>query len=355
MAIVSFPSPWQGEHAYRCLREYRMMHEHCWEPSVENNTMQENGQLPPKRERIKMLQNQRANSIADIAATLKLQERDGAKQMAVWRKKWKQWDQREEKEWHKARSLAKRFDRGELPELRARIAELEAELPTFEKEDLEKYERTKREIQRANQEADLMQKAPNKVRIQQERKDDLRTRAAKFLSRFEWKNEKKRAFIEELMVRSLYHYHYTNYWRELQPARNLDADQKARPGEYKLKDIGSHSIDNVNTIIDQLFPMQSAGWFSMQGVQVRWADESDMNHAKDWPEDVKHIMSGQYMRYLAWHPDVMAQREKLAAAQADTLSRSSAEEASKSIDQTGPSEPALEQKPKPWWQRIFRR
>lgn len=304
--------------------------------------MREDGQLPPKRERIKMLQNQRANSIADIAATLKLQERNGAKQMDLWREKWKDWDEREEKEWHRLTSLAKRFERGELPELRARIAELEAQLPTFEKEDPEAFERTKREIFRANADADLMQLAPGRLKTRQERKDDLRSRVANHLSGYEWRSAEKRDFIEELLARSLYHYHYTNYWRELAPAKFLTSDQQAR-GEYRIKDIGPTSVANLNRLVDQLFPMQRDGWFSMQGVQIRWADEMDMEYAEDWPADVKHIMSGQYMQYLAWHPDVMAQRERLLQARVDVAA---------SRKQEAVQETAEQQKPKSFLQRL---
>ncbi|KAI9672438.1 MAG: hypothetical protein M1829_004517 [Trizodia sp. TS-e1964] len=68
-ATLSFPWPDQGLKAFHKLREYRMAHEFSSPDSLFASTTQP-GSLIPKKERGKLLMNQKANSIADMAAVL---------------------------------------------------------------------------------------------------------------------------------------------------------------------------------------------------------------------------------------------------------------------------------------------
>lgn len=76
MATISFPYPPQGLHAFRKLREYRKLHELSY-PLEDIRNEKNPGILVGKKKRGKILVNQKANSIADIAATLMKQEEDG--------------------------------------------------------------------------------------------------------------------------------------------------------------------------------------------------------------------------------------------------------------------------------------
>ena len=75
LAMVYFPSPHAGLAAYRKLREFRRRHETQYPLSVITETAgKQAGCLYPKKKRGKVLMNQKANSIADLAAVLWQQE-----------------------------------------------------------------------------------------------------------------------------------------------------------------------------------------------------------------------------------------------------------------------------------------
>ncbi|KAI9671353.1 MAG: hypothetical protein M1831_004262 [Alyxoria varia] len=76
IAKVQFPSGEQGLLAYKALREYAVRHLHEWDPKWK--------QLPQK-ERGKKLQDQKANSIADLAAVLFMQQKLANQQEAAFR------------------------------------------------------------------------------------------------------------------------------------------------------------------------------------------------------------------------------------------------------------------------------
>jgi hypothetical protein len=72
-ATISFPSPFQGLQALHKLREYRKLHELSYPLGLIKG---EKGRLLGKKARGKVLMDQKANSVADIAAVLKGQESD---------------------------------------------------------------------------------------------------------------------------------------------------------------------------------------------------------------------------------------------------------------------------------------
>lgn len=81
-ALVEFPSSIQGLNIYRKLREFRRLHE----TSYDLETITENGNLLPQKRRSKVLMNQRANTVADLAAVL-LQDEVNSSQETTKRKK----------------------------------------------------------------------------------------------------------------------------------------------------------------------------------------------------------------------------------------------------------------------------
>ena len=71
-----FPSPYAGLAAFRKLREFRVLHEKNYPLDLIRETEGKfTGSLMPKKRRGKVLMNQKANSIADLAAVLQLQEK----------------------------------------------------------------------------------------------------------------------------------------------------------------------------------------------------------------------------------------------------------------------------------------
>ncbi|KAL8984310.1 MAG: hypothetical protein Q9205_001697 [Flavoplaca limonia] len=71
LCLVSFPRPLQGLQAYRRLREFRRLHETSYPISLITQTEgPHKGQLHSTKKRGKILMDQKANSVADLAAVL---------------------------------------------------------------------------------------------------------------------------------------------------------------------------------------------------------------------------------------------------------------------------------------------
>ncbi|MCJ1454500.1 hypothetical protein MMC28_004853 [Mycoblastus sanguinarius] len=76
LCMVYFPSPHAGLAAYRKLREFRRLHETSYPLEIITETEgKHKGNLFSKKKRGKALMNQKANSVADLAAVLLQQER----------------------------------------------------------------------------------------------------------------------------------------------------------------------------------------------------------------------------------------------------------------------------------------
>ncbi|KAL8948524.1 MAG: hypothetical protein Q9222_005292 [Ikaeria aurantiellina] len=75
LCLVEFPRPSQGLLAYRRLREFRRLHETSYPLSLITQTEgPHKGQLHSTKKRGKILMDQKANSIADLAEVLRLQQ-----------------------------------------------------------------------------------------------------------------------------------------------------------------------------------------------------------------------------------------------------------------------------------------
>lgn len=74
-AMVEFTNPLHGVVAYRKLREFRRLHEFSYPLKIIRETEgKRKGLLVVKKKRSKVLMNQKANSVADLAAVLLQQE-----------------------------------------------------------------------------------------------------------------------------------------------------------------------------------------------------------------------------------------------------------------------------------------
>ncbi len=80
---MTFPTPEQGQNAFRQLREFRKLHELAW---VKTNPEYKGMAI---KKRIGEIMNQRANMSADLAAVLRLQQQQGRVMGGTARKYWK--------------------------------------------------------------------------------------------------------------------------------------------------------------------------------------------------------------------------------------------------------------------------
>ncbi|MCJ1388140.1 hypothetical protein MMC18_000985 [Xylographa bjoerkii] len=77
LCLLEFPNSTQGLSVFRKLREYRRLHETSYPLSTVTRTEGiHKGQLLPKKKRGYVLMNQKANSVADMAAVLLIQSRE---------------------------------------------------------------------------------------------------------------------------------------------------------------------------------------------------------------------------------------------------------------------------------------
>ncbi|EMD58832.1 hypothetical protein COCSADRAFT_102645 [Bipolaris sorokiniana ND90Pr] len=95
--VVTFPTPAQGHSAFRKLREFRKLHETAWDKTNPEMVSMD------RKQRIKKIMNQRANTSADLAEVLRIQEEHGVqaaeellkreqKATAVLDKRWQEID-----------------------------------------------------------------------------------------------------------------------------------------------------------------------------------------------------------------------------------------------------------------------
>ena len=82
--MVYFPSPHAGLAAFRMLREFRTLHEMSYPLDLITETEGRwKGSLLPRKRRAKVLMDQKANSIADLAAVLQLQGKGPSEERIV--------------------------------------------------------------------------------------------------------------------------------------------------------------------------------------------------------------------------------------------------------------------------------
>ncbi|CAD6567308.1 MAG: hypothetical protein ASARMPREDX12_000199 [Alectoria sarmentosa] len=82
--MVYFPSQHAGLAAFRQLREFRILHETSYPLDIITETEGKwKGSLLPKKRRGKVLMDQKANSVADLAAVLQLQEKGPSEERIV--------------------------------------------------------------------------------------------------------------------------------------------------------------------------------------------------------------------------------------------------------------------------------
>lgn len=85
LCLATFPSPHTGLAAYRKLREFRRLHETAYPLSLITETEgSKAGSLLPTKKRGKVLMDQKANSVADLAAVL-LQQEEGPSEERIAR------------------------------------------------------------------------------------------------------------------------------------------------------------------------------------------------------------------------------------------------------------------------------
>jgi hypothetical protein len=138
-ATVKFPKPEQGLLAIQSLREYRKVRDHCWtwkptpqEIEKAKEELRQTGttdlvqtSLPTKKERQKLLMDQRAYSVADLADVLEKQEQLILEREKAEAKAEEARQAVEDAKWQKAVDLAAEARDGGIEKVEAHILKLE--------------------------------------------------------------------------------------------------------------------------------------------------------------------------------------------------------------------------------------
>ncbi|KAF1849214.1 uncharacterized protein K460DRAFT_375898 [Cucurbitaria berberidis CBS 394.84] len=291
--VVTFPTPEQGHNAFRKLREFRKLHELAWD-----KTDPEYKNLPLKQ-RIRKIMDQRANMSADLAEVLRIQEVHGAKMTEAQEaqqqkatdfldKRWQQIDilanaaAAKEKEadnvkWleHQVRSLDMKLrmkhNQNEADQKRLQAAKQSNETRLRKVQ----YAQRKAEQFKNFQEDLARQAAPAKEEGAEAKLADLKARARALQDALE--NPDPTRSAEDLDID-----------RDLLAQNESEMIALEQAFEAKaLAESRDHYI--ARSVLPRVLKKALPTPFSLQGVNVQWADMQDALYASgQWPELIEH-------------------------------------------------------------------
>ncbi|OCK74920.1 hypothetical protein K432DRAFT_386523 [Lepidopterella palustris CBS 459.81] len=230
---VTFSNPAQGLSAYQKLREFRRLHELCWD-----TTNPEKLKLHRKA-RITFLMNQKANSIADLAKVLFMQAEKGVEMEENIKRRKEEVAKVAAAKWAEIEALAARADSGEVKTIEK---ELERLMPMYER--------------RAEKEKERIGKA---IALQ--------------------KKYRKRLLWAQSLVRA---------------RKAEDAAKEAAICAAKKKTKSDTKI--TVSVIPKRLRRRLPKPMTLDGVSIQWANLSDAEYAAKWPEDVVHDIMGVVKR-----------------------------------------------------------
>lgn len=248
--VGPFPTPAQGLNALKKLREFRKLHELCW------NKTNPGWSKEPKKNLIRLIMDQRENSAADLAKVLSIQRETGiemAKKRSERKKEQKDWL---DKRWKKLDAMAKSVRDGKIRELERKLRDCKSERGNKLDNNMEvrRLETAMSQIRREIRELLWAQRIVEQHNTAQ--------------------SKLKRAFKRDTMK-----------MEELKA--KLKADGKTDKAErLRLPQMGA------NPVRESLLPKSLASIprpFSLQGIECYWADLHDPECAgQTWPASVVH-------------------------------------------------------------------
>ncbi|KAF2165232.1 hypothetical protein M409DRAFT_24615 [Zasmidium cellare ATCC 36951] len=387
---VTLPSPEQGLRLFKRLKDWRKLHELCWEPPSYLSNPYTEKQIAEMKEKLenrggskketvfdlikrqkkkmkqKIVMNQKANSIADLAAVLIEQEEQGT---LTAEKRQKELELKLKDEFELIYKLAEEYEEGGLKKLDDEIEIMRAMrregVDGFKNKLLEKSNLAKERRQKmlyanaAVREAKAFVNLPSATR--QKEIDHWRTIAeiGEYSKPGEWKEFRDREFWSDSAFVATMQREYGQTWERIAvacraegyrvPGRELEGETKAVSGDgilaAKKETEPQPSPENVQqvsarekegeesdykTIVPRFpprldragFPLQespkrasakyalmreNAPIFTTKGVKIEWANFLDAEFAQAWPEAVEHEpMGGKREKYEA----IQQQREE---------------------------------------------
>ncbi|CAN9115671.1 unnamed protein product [Alternaria alternata] len=291
--VLTFPTPAQGHNAFRKLREFRRLHETAWD-----KTNPEYLRMDRKKRMLKIM-DQRANTSADLAEVLRIQEAHGAKTREEQEELDKKATVYLDKRWEQIDALANAGLAKEKPtdnvkwlqgqirsmdlKLKMKHNQNEADQKSLKaaKESLEtrlrklSYALRKAE-QFKNLQEDLAKKAAPANEIgAQGQLDELRDQAHVLAQALE-NPDPTRSKADLDMDKEILAGHRAKI-SMLEQAFDAKAQAEAR----------DHYI--ARSVLPQALKKKIAEPYTLEGVSVRWADLQDALYAAgQWPDAIEH-------------------------------------------------------------------
>ena len=263
----------QGRHAFKKLREWRKLHETSWEPPAllalnhskkeiermqdqldqrggsKKNNVYDVIRHKKKKLRVAAVLDQRANSVADLAAVLAAQEALGAKTQQHREEEAKE---RRDFQVQTMLDLARRAEQGGLAAIDARLTELK-EIEAKADRLGEPMEISKAQMSREVKELNARQR------------------------KMHWSADAVKTAREEVKEKN----------------GNLSPEQQ----EARVREIlPSFPTPNASVpkrgSLHNAVARANAPVFSTEGIVIKWANQLDAEYAESWPETVSHAAMG---------------------------------------------------------------
>ncbi|EOA90348.1 hypothetical protein ACJQWK_07514 [Exserohilum turcicum] len=291
--VVTFPTPAQGHNAFRKLREFRKLHETAWDKTNPGMVSME------RKQRVKKIMDQRANTSADLAEVLRIQAEHGAKTAAELLEHEKKATAVMDKRWQEIDALANASLVKEKPtdnvkwlqgqirsmdlKLKMRHHQSEADQKSLKatKASLEtRLGKMQYAIRKAEQfkkiQADLSQRAaPAKEPGAEAKLNEMRTQARILEDALEKPDPTRSATDLENDAQLL-----------AQKRTEIESLEKAFDAKAQAES-RDHYI--ARSVLPKALKQTPAKSYTLDGVSVRWADMQDALYAAyKWPESIEH-------------------------------------------------------------------
>jgi uncharacterized low-complexity protein len=297
LLTVFFPNGNQGLAAYRLLREFRRLHETCWDKQYPEILRME------KKKRIHWIKDQKANSIADLAKVLSMFKTQAPKLENLAKEKRKQVEAIAKRRWAAVEKLAAAANGGEL-------VKIEGEIERLKKD---------RESKGGEKELERIDKAINNFRaryalLKKSQRQVVQFKAEEARIAKEKQSEGKPAEGKTAEGKTAEGKTAEGKTAEGKSAEGMAAEGMALIATEEVTaasgltiieegdKLPKYSILPQNSVLAKVVPVQHRkalpAPMSVDGVIVQWAQLTDAEHALgSWPKEVLHAEMGFVRRH----------------------------------------------------------
>ncbi|KAB2102003.1 hypothetical protein AG0111_0g9415 [Alternaria gaisen] len=291
--VLTFPTPAQGQNAFRKLREFRRLHETAWD-----KTNPEYLRMDRKKRMLKIM-DQRANTSADLAEVLRIQEAHGAKTREEQEELDKKATVFMDKRWEQIDALANAGLAKEKPTdnvkwLQGQIRSMDLKLKMKHNQN----EADQKSLKAAKESLETrLRKLSYALRKAEQFKNLQEDLAKKAAPAHEIGAQGK---LEELRDQA---HVLAQALENPDPTRSkadLDTDKEILAGHREKISMLEQAFDAkaraeardhyiARSVLPQALKKKTAEPYTLEGVSVRWADLQDALYAAgQWPDAIEH-------------------------------------------------------------------